>query len=96
MDNAGVDLATYAGISFAVVAVIGAGKRLFKEWVSGKEPMMALVVTMILGILAKVGGLFPGTDLKSWVVHVVLLLVTAGGAGVMHDKITNVFAGKDK
>lgn len=91
-----IDLATYGGISFAVVALVGASKKLFKSWVDGKEPMLALVLTLALGISAKLFGVFSGpNDAKTWLAHVVALFLAAAGAGVIHDKVTNVFAGKE-
>ena len=91
-----IDLASYGGIALAVVALIGAFKKLFKAWVDGKEPMLAFVLTMVLGVTAKLAGMFAGADVKAWASHVVALILTAAAAGVVHDKIVEpVLQGKD-
>lgn len=98
VENASVDLASYGGIALAVVALIGASKRLFKTWVKGKEPILALAFSLALGVAAKLTGLFPGEPTAAeWLKHIVLLVLTAAGSGLVHDKIVNpVLMDKDK
>lgn len=85
-----IDLASYGGISMAVVAVVGAVKKLFPTWTNGKEPMLAVAFSYALGIVAKLTGVMAeGKDLKSWAAHLVLLLLVAAGAGVLHDQVLN-------
>jgi len=91
-----VDLASYGGIAMAVVMLIGAAKKLFKAWIDGKEPMLGLVLTAVIGVVAKLGGAFGANDVKSWLSHVVILVITAAGAGLVHDKIVNVMADKSE
>lgn len=88
-DSGGADVASYTGISLIVMGMIGALKRLFRTWIDRKEPMLALMLTMAIGIAAKVGGYFPGNDLKSWLNHIIALLIAAAGAGIGHDYLIN-------
>jgi len=94
-------LASYGGLSLLVVGLVGGLKHLWKAWVAGKEPVLALILTLVIGILAKVGGLYggPGGEnaVLAWLVHVLLLVGTALGAGIAHDKLINpIFKGKSE
>jgi hypothetical protein len=91
-----VDLGTYAGIALAVVGLVGAAKKLFKAWVDGKEPMLALCLTLVIGVTAKIGGMFGVNDVKSWLLHVIVLVLTATASGNAHDFLVNkVLKNKD-
>jgi len=98
MENAAAQLATYAGITGVTLVIISGLKGLFKGWVKGKEPLLAVIITYILGIAAKIGGLYPTpeghSEVVGWLIHAVLLLGAAVGAGVAHDKLINPLIGK--
>jgi hypothetical protein len=85
-----VDLATYGGLSMAIVALIGAVKKLFPAWVADKEPMMALALSFFIGVSAKLAGMFGGpNDFKGWVSHVIILVIVSAGSGILHDTVVN-------
>lgn len=87
------DLGTYTGISFAVVAVIGAIKKLFPDWVKGKEPHLGLIFSYMIGVSAK--ALMPVFTDVHWVIHCISLLIVAAGAKIGHDYIVNqIMVGK--
>lgn len=82
------DLLTYPGLALAVVTVIGSLKKLFPNWIVGKEPVLGLVFSYALGISTKL--FMPGAYEKvHWVVFLVSLLVVAAGAKWGHDVIIN-------
>lgn len=82
------DLVTYPGLMAAVVALIGALKKLFPNWINGKEPVLGLSFSYVLGIAARLT--IPGAFAKvHWVVFLVSLMVVAAGAKWGHDAIIN-------
>ena len=82
------DLVTYPGLSVAVIAVIGALKKLFPAWIDGKEPVLGLISSYVLGISTKL--FIPGAYEKvHWIVFLVSLLVVAAGAKWGHDFVIN-------
>jgi len=82
------DLVTYPGLMAAVVAIIGALKKLFPTWIDGKEPVLGLVSSYVLGISTKL--FMPGAYMKvHWIVFLVSLLVVAAGAKWGHDVLLN-------
>lgn len=82
------DLVTYPGLSLAVVAVIGALKKLFPNWINGKEPVLGLISSYVLGISTKL--FMPGAYEKvHWIVFLISLLVVAAGAKWGHDVLLN-------
>lgn len=82
------DLVTYPGLSLAVVAVVGALKKLFPNWIDGKEPVLGLISSYVLGISTKF--FIPGAYEKvHWIVFLVSLLVVAAGAKWGHDVLLN-------
>jgi len=89
------DLVTYPGLMAAVVAIIGALKKLFPAWMDGKEPYLGLSLSYILGIAARLT--IPGAFSKvHWVVFLVSLLFVAVGAKLGHDHLLNeVIKGQD-
>lgn len=91
-----LDLGTYAGISVIVVALVGAIKKMFPAWTDKKEPLLALILALALGMGAK---FLPGVgsfEKVHWLVHGLNLIFTALGAGLLHDKIVNpLLRGKD-
>lgn len=82
------DLATYPGLAFGVVAIIGSLKKLFPAWTDGKEPHLGLILSYALGISAKlfVPGAFAAVH---WVVYLASLVLVAAGAKFGHDHILN-------
>lgn len=82
------DLVTYPGLMAAVIAIVGALKKLFPKWVEGKEAYLGLSMSYILGIAAKFS--IPGAFAKvHWVVFLVSLLFVALGAKLGHDHFLN-------
>jgi len=88
------DLVSYPGLIAAVVALIGVTKKLWKPWVKGKEPMLAVALSYVLGISSKltIPKAFQGIY---WVPFLVTLVFVAMAAMSAHDRIVNqVLAGK--
>lgn len=82
------DVATYFGLSAAVVGAIGALKKLFPSWIEGKEPHIGLVLSYVIGISTKV--FMPGAYEKvHWVPFLLSLLLVAAGAKFGHDYLVN-------
>jgi hypothetical protein len=82
------DFLTYPGLAAAVVALIGALKKLFPTWIEGKEPVLGLVFSYVLGISTKL--FMPGAYAKvHWVVFLASLLLVAAGAKWGHDVLLN-------
>lgn len=82
------DLGSYIGLSAAVVAMVGALKKLFSSWIEGKEQYLGLALSYVLGISAKlfIPGLYKEVN---WVVFLMSLLVVAAGAKIGHDHFLN-------
>jgi hypothetical protein len=82
------DLVTYPGLMAAVVAVVGALKKLFPAWTDGKEPYLGLSLSYVLGVTTKLT--VPGAFEKiHWLVFLVSLLFVAVGAKLGHDHLLN-------
>lgn len=82
------DLATYFGLAAAVVAAVGALKKLFPSWIEGKEAHLGLALSYVLGIATKLT--IPGAYEKvHWVPFLLSLLLVAGGAKFGHDYVVN-------
>lgn len=87
------DLKSYGGIMLLVTGLIGFIKSMWRAWVDGKEPIIALGLTIAMGVAAKLLGNFQNVD---WVGHSIALLLSAGGAGLFHDKISSPIIGAAK
>jgi hypothetical protein len=82
------DLLTYPGLMAAVIAIIGAIKKLFPSWAVDKEPYLGLAFSYVLGIATKLS--IPGAFAKvHWIVFLVSLLFVAVGAKLGHDHLLN-------
>lgn len=82
------DLVTYPGLMAAVVAIVGAIKKLFPAWTDGKEPYLGLSLSYVLGVATRLT--IPGAFSKiHWVVFLVSLLFVAVGAKLGHDHLLN-------
>lgn len=82
------DLVSYPGLIVAVVAIVGGLKKLYRSWVDGKEPLLALMFSFVLGVGAKltIPKAFEGVH---WLVFLVTLFFVAIAAGSVHDRIVN-------
>lgn len=88
-------LLSYPGISAIVVMLIGGIKRMFPAWTDGKEPLLGLSFSVVLGVLAKLTVTGAFSDVQ-WVPHTVALVLTAFMAKLGHDYLLNqVVKGKD-
>jgi len=92
-----IALASYGGVAGLVVLLVSGIKKMWKAWIDGKEPVVALVLTYVLGGAAKfvLPGVYGGNDVKSWVLHLIVLLIVAVGAKGIHDGVINAFAKKE-
>jgi len=86
------DLTTFAGVAAATTGLIGAAKNLFPKWVTGREPMLALVLGLGLTALSKTLGW--GFAATGWLEMVIAGVGAGVGAGLIHDKVINAANGK--
>lgn len=85
-----VDLTTLAGMSALVLGVISAVKFAWPAWTEEKEPRLAIVLGLVVGVVARLArpGAFPA-GVEGWVAAIVQGLTAAMTAGVAHDKLLN-------
>lgn len=87
-------LLSYGGIVGGVSFLVEGFKALFKDRVSGKEPVLVIVLAFVLGSAAK--GLMPDVygpnTLRAWGLHELILVFVAVGAAAFHDKFLSVLA----
>lgn len=82
------DVATYFGLSAAVVGVMGALKKLFPSWIEGKEAHLGLALSYVIGVSTKL--FMPGAYEKvHWIPFLLSLLLVAVGAKIGHDHLLN-------
>ena len=91
-------LASYGGIAFLVVAAVGGLKGIAREWTKGKEPLLGILFTFILGAAAKaiLPAVYGPPSLESWLLHLVLLFFVAVGAKGIHDGVVNALRKPEK
>ena len=89
-------LASYAGIVAGVAFLTSGLKWAAKRFVEGREPVVAIALTFVLGSLAKLvmSGVYGTNTVEAWGLHEVILLFAAIGAQQFHDKIMNPLMGK--
>lgn len=98
MDNLQIkesDLASFAGLAFIIPVLVSTLKRLATKWIDGREPMVCVVLTYAIGVIAKktVPGAFGGVG---WLTLLVSLMLVAGAAAQVHDFVINkVIKNKD-
>lgn len=78
-------------VAIVTTAIVGALKKAWPTWVTGKEELLAMVVPILLVPVLKLTHV---ADL-SWASIIITVLFSGVGAGVLHDKIVNpLIAGK--
>lgn len=89
-------LASYGGLAVGVSLLVSGLKSLWKGWVDGKEPVLTVILTYLLGIASKLimPDVYGPNSLQSWALHVIVLLFVAVLAGSFHDKLTNALMHK--
>ena len=81
-----IDATVFALITACTTAAVGTLKKLFPDWVDGKEEGLAQAFPVAFVIIAKLAHAFPGTD---WVTAIMMAVGGGVGAGLVHDKIVN-------
>ena len=84
-------LLSYGGLAGGVSFLVEGLKMMFKEKISGREPLLVIVLTFVLGSAAK--ALFPAygpNTANSWGLHELILVFVAVGAAAFHDKFLSV------
>ena len=91
-------LASYAGIAALVVALVGGLKKFWKTAVDGKEPFLALGLTFVLGVTAKLclADVYGPNTVDGWAFHAVALFVVAILGKGIHDAVWNPLVGKSE
>lgn len=89
-------IGSYAGIAGLVVALVGGLKLMMHDRIKGKEPLLALGATYIVGILAKLAlpAVYGPHTIESWALHVLALLVVVVGVKGLHDGVVNALRKK--
>lgn len=85
------DLNSFVGIMAATVAAVAGLRRAFPVLV-GKEELMALVVPLVLGVLAKLGGAFESME---WSNFVLMLFLNGLSSQVAYDKLVPLMPKSD-
>ncbi len=86
-------LKTYAGIAVLTTMLVGMAKKFFADKIKGKEAWLAIAIPVALGAIAKLTNM--GFSEVEWVTHIVALVMSGVGSGLIHDKVTNPLM-KDK
>lgn len=80
-----IDLTSVGGVAVAAYLLVGVIKRVLPTWTAGKEELIAVGGSILIGsIIKKFGG---GFETVAWGTHVVQMLVTGVFAQLIHDKI---------
>lgn len=84
-------LLSYGGLAGGVSFLVEGFKMMAKDRISGKEPILVIVLTFVLGSAAKalVPAYGPNT-MNSWGLHELILVFVAVGAAAFHDKFLSV------
>lgn len=85
-------LLSYGGLVGGVSFLLEGLKMLFKNFVSGREPILVIVLSFFLGASAKllmVDVYGPNTR-TAWGLHLLILVFVAVGAAAFHDKFLAV------
>lgn len=82
-------LASYLGIAVGTALLFEGVKMLATKAVTGRENLMVVVLTLVLGGLAKwlMPSLYGETDRKAWALHMVSLVFVAIIGMMFHDKL---------
>lgn len=85
-------LLSYGGIAGGVSFLVEGLKMMFKDWTSGREPLLVIVLSFGLGAAAKglVSGVYGPNTVNSWGLHLLILTFVAVGAAAFHDKFLSV------
>ena len=87
-------LLSYGGIAGGVSFLVEGLKTMFKDWVSGREPMLVILLAFFLGSMAKalLPGVYGPSTLNAWGLHELILVFVAVGAAAFHDKFLSVLS----
>lgn len=82
------DVASFGGLALLIPLLVGTVKKLFKDWINGKESMVAVVLALLIGPVAKltIPHAFGGVG---WLTLFIGLILTAVGAMAVHDSLAN-------
>jgi hypothetical protein len=80
-------LLSYGGIAGGVSFLIEGLKAMFKDWVSGRENILVIVLSFVLGAAAKalMPGIYGANSVNAWGLHLLILVFVAVGAAAFHD-----------
>jgi hypothetical protein len=88
-------LLSYGGIAGGVSFLVEGLKGMFKNFVSGRENVLVIVFTFVLGSAAKLlmPGIYGANTASAWGLHELILIFVAVGAAAFHDKFLSVLTG---
>lgn len=88
-------LLSYGGIAGGVSFLVEGLKGMFKNFVSGRENVLVIVFTFVLGSAAKLlmPGVYGASTAAAWGLHELILIFVAVGAAAFHDKFLSVLTG---
>lgn len=85
-------LLSYGGLAGGVSFLVEGLKLIFKKWVDGREPLLVIALSFILGALAKwlLPDVYGPATGRAWGLHLLILTFVAIGAAAFHDKFLSV------
>lgn len=85
-------LLSYGGIAGGVSFLVEGLKAMFPSKVSGREPVLVIVLAFVLGSAAKclLQDVYGPNTANAWGLHELILVFVAVGAAAFHDKFLSV------
>lgn len=85
-------LLSYAGIAAGVSFLTEGLKGMFKSFVDGREPIIVIILTFVMGSAAKLlsPDVFGPKTATGWGLHELILVFVAVGSAAFHDKFLSV------
>lgn len=85
-------LLSYGGIAGGVSFLVEGLKAIWKNWVSGRENVLVILLAFLLGSAAKalMPGVYGPSTLNAWGLHELILVFVAVGAAAFHDGFLSV------
>jgi hypothetical protein len=80
-------LLSYGGIAGGVSFLVEGLKTVWKDWVSGRENLLVILLSFVLGSAAKalLPDVYGPSTVSAWGLHELILVFVAVGAAAFHD-----------
>lgn len=85
-------LLSYGGVAAGVSFLVEGLKSMWKEWMTGREPLVTIILAFFLGAASKalIPDVYGPNTVNSWGLHLLILVFVAVGAAAFHDKFLSV------